>query len=362
MKTIITYFDKPHIMIRNSLFFDIETTGLSHSGSIVFLIGTMYYDEEKEKYVLKQNIIFEISEERLLLEDFIEQVQLFERIISFNGTSFDIPFIKDRCVNYNIDINIVNKPHLDLYTELRSLKKFLGIDNFKLSSASKAAGFNRIDNTSGGEVIEIFHEYVKEASLCRVTGTETDNCRNLRSMLLRHNSDDVEALIYIYGLKAYKDILEKNFFDIRIEENDSILILTVKSELPFSKKMNFADEHSSLHLCDECIMISLKKIKTSLKLFYKDYKNYYYLPDEDMAIHKTLALYVDKEHRQKAAKENCYSKRIDTYVITYEPLDEEAFKTEYGSDIYFVPICKLTKSDEDYKNKLVSAVIRHFLK
>ena len=37
-----------------------------------------------------------------------------------------------------------------------------------------------------------------------------------------------------------------------------------------------------------------------MKYFYSNYKNYYYLPDEDTAIHKSVASYVDKKYRVQA--------------------------------------------------------------
>ncbi len=362
MKTFTKFIDKSNIVLSDSLFFDIETTGLSHSNSIVFLIGIMYYDEDKNGYVLIQNIIYKMSEERLILEDFIRRIKPFKRIISFNGTSFDIPFIKGRCARYGIMHDINDKIHLDLYLELRPLKKLLGLDDFKLSSASKAAGFDRIDNTSGREVIELFHEYVKEASLCRVTGIESETLRKLCASLLLHNSDDVEAYIYVYALKAYKDILEQKFFDIKTNETDSEVSLTAGIELYFPKELYFSDEYSSLLLCDKSITVSLKKTERCLKIYYKDYKNYYYLPDEDMSIHKSLALYVDKEHREKAHKENCYSKREDIFIATYEELDEEAFKYGYDDGIYFAPVAKVMKADEEWLKKLMAAVFRHYFK
>ena len=38
----------------------------------------------------------------------------------------------------------------------------------------------------------------------------------------------------------------------------------------------------------------------TLKYFYDNYKDYFYLPKEDTAIHKSVATYVDKDFRQKA--------------------------------------------------------------
>jgi hypothetical protein len=55
------------------------------------------------------------------------------------------------------------------------------------------------------------------------------------------------------------------------------------------------------------------------RLYYKDYKNYYYLPQEDMAVHKSVAGFVDKAHRQKATPDNCYTKVTVTDAFLQSP-------------------------------------------
>ena len=37
-----------------------------------------------------------------------------------------------------------------------------------------------------------------------------------------------------------------------------------------------------------------------LRYYYTDYSNYYYLPEEDIAMHKSVAAYVDRAHRRQA--------------------------------------------------------------
>ncbi|MCR5675690.1 MAG: hypothetical protein K6G16_08280 [Lachnospiraceae bacterium] len=55
-------------------------------------------------------------------------------------------------------------------------------------------------------------------------------------------------------------------------------------------------------------------IRTQLKHFYPDIANYSYLPAEDMAIHNSVAQFVDRTHRLKATKENCYVRREGLFV------------------------------------------------
>ena len=48
--------------------------------------------------------------------------------------------------------------------------------------------------------------------------------------------------------------------------------------------------------------------------FFDDVKNYSYLPEEDMAIHNSVAQYVDRAHRKRATKETCYVRREGLFV------------------------------------------------
>ena len=57
-----------------------------------------------------------------------------------------------------------------------------------------------------------------------------------------------------------------------------------------------------------------------LKYFYSNYKDYYYLPTEDVALHKSVAGFVDKEHRLQASAANCYPRKFSCYLPQWEIL------------------------------------------
>ena len=70
-----------------------------------------------------------------------------------------------------------------------------------------------------------------------------------------------------------------------------------------------------------------------LKFFYPDYKNYAYLPEEDKAIHKSVAVYVDKAHRVPATPATCYTKKEGDFLPqhllpTQDDLFTPAFRRE----------------------------------
>ena len=60
--------------------------------------------------------------------------------------------------------------------------------------------------------------------------------------------------------------------------------------------------------------IKLPLITDNLRLYYRDYKNYYYLPYEDTAIHKSVAAYVDAECKVKATRETAYTKKFASFI------------------------------------------------
>jgi uncharacterized protein YprB with RNaseH-like and TPR domain len=62
---------------------DIETTGLDRQYNSITTIA-LYDGHEIKTYVHGQN-----------LDDFIEDIQQYKVIVSYNGKSFDIPFIEN---------------------------------------------------------------------------------------------------------------------------------------------------------------------------------------------------------------------------------------------------------------------------
>lgn len=160
--------------------FDIETLGLSPHKHPMILGGFCYFDE---KATCVQYFADNPDEENEILSESIEELQNFDFVITFNGSGFDLPFIKKRAEILGLEAN--NLPyHLDLYTVLRKfsdLKKFL--PNMKQKTVETFAGLSdRTDAISGKKSIDYYFEYINTANL------------NLKTDILLHNSDDVFQL------------------------------------------------------------------------------------------------------------------------------------------------------------------------
>ena len=82
-----------------------------------------------------------------------------------------------------------------------------------------------------------------------------------------------------------------------------------------------------------------------LKYFYANYKDYYYLPTEDVALHKSVASFVDKEHRVQAVASTCYTRKVSLYLPQWEVLFKPFFKREYKSKELFFELTDELKKD-----------------
>ncbi|MGN1205819.1 MAG: hypothetical protein ACI4SQ_02395, partial [Eubacterium sp.] len=83
-----------------------------------------------------------------------------------------------------------------------------------------------------------------------------------------------------------------------------------------------------------------------------DYQNYYYLPTEDTAIHKSVGIYVEKEFREPAKASNCYLKKKGEFVrfpassadcLTHFGLT--LFRESYRTKTLFVLMDEIKKQD-----------------
>lgn len=169
----------------NICFLDIETTGLSRKYNCIYLVGLLYYNDESGLWVLKQLFADTINAEKDLLEALIELIHNKKNIITYNGDSFDIPFINARLLHWNIDFEISKENSFDLYRIVKSYKYLLKLDNLKLKTLERSLGIYRDDIYSGKDCIDFYFDYIKTGN------TE------LKERVLKHNYDDLYYMPYI---------------------------------------------------------------------------------------------------------------------------------------------------------------------
>jgi len=95
--------------LEDVLFLDLETTGLM--APPVFLIGAMVWGEGGLS--VRQYFARNLDEERAILSIFSEHLSPRTWLVTFNGKSFDWPFVMGRSLRHQVDMRF-HGPHVDL--------------------------------------------------------------------------------------------------------------------------------------------------------------------------------------------------------------------------------------------------------
>ena len=100
-------------------------------------------------------------------------------------------------------------------------------------------------------------------------------------------------------------------------------------------------------------------MQVSLKQFFINYKDYYYFPDKDMAIHKSVAEFTDKASRQKATIRTAYSnvsgkfvKVPSAYIKAQNKKEGCLYKESYDSEDYYFPAKNIPGLNNDELREL----------
>ena len=116
------------------------------------------------------------------------------------------------------------------------------------------------------------------------------------------------------------------------------LIIRLEYDFNIPIRISFGNDYMYMNAYENSALITIDIYDGELKYFYDNYRDDYYLPNEDRAIHKSLAIYVDKDFRVKAKPSTCYTKKAGLFTPQYHPIIDPSFKKEYNDKITFVEI------------------------
>jgi uncharacterized protein YprB with RNaseH-like and TPR domain len=144
--------------VRGALFLDLETTGLY--GSPLFLAGFLI--PVADDFVIRQLFARDYSEERALLLEAQRTFAQCSSLVTFNGKSYDVPFIRERAAYHRMDLPPLDgKPHLDLLHWCR--RRWKGdVSNCKLKTLEwEICRQRRWGDVPGDAIPGIYHRYVR---------------------------------------------------------------------------------------------------------------------------------------------------------------------------------------------------------
>jgi uncharacterized protein len=110
-------FDQCHF--RDFLFLDTETTGLAGAGTIAFMVGAAFFEDDA--FVVRQYFLRDHGDEPAMLLLLAELLAEKAGMITFNGRSFDLPLLDRRYLINRMTSDLLLQPHLDLLLPARRL-------------------------------------------------------------------------------------------------------------------------------------------------------------------------------------------------------------------------------------------------
>ena len=226
------------------------------------------------------------SDEYEMLTALSDALDSIRRIITFNGNAFDLPHLHQKYKAFDLMDPLQGKQYLDLMLRLKPISRFLALPSGKLADF---AGFLHLAQPDASDEASFrFHPGAEDK---HEASTPNDALYTLECMSLLH----------------YADFLDQGarIREVTTDEERVIFRLHYPDGFP----VGFSVHDSGFHLRfseDGTVLLSSRICNGSIRYYHTDVKNYWYLPLEGYAIHKSAAQYVDKSRREKAVRENCY--------------------------------------------------------
>lgn len=233
---------------KNTVFLDIETTGLSPKYHRIYLISMIYF--ESNQWNLVQCFADKIEEEKEVLFCIFALFKDKSVIISYNGNRFDLPFLNKRAKKLNVKWDFATYESIDLYEKMKQYQFVHGIEKLSLARVQHQLGIIRKDIYRGVDCINFYREYQENPS------------KEILELLLLHNYEDVYTLPQI-GLQLKKWQKKASFhisnytftiYDVTVQDDFLEIKLTVNPAVTVG---NFYRDLNKILIDGEEIVMSL---------------------------------------------------------------------------------------------------------
>lgn len=173
---------------RKVVFFDIETTGLSGgAGTLAFLAGCGWFDTNDD-FVVQQFFLASPSGERDMLHALGEVFDDASLVVTYNGRTFDVPFMETRWAFHRAAPPTDDLPHFDMLPPARRLwgqrdRAAVETDGCSLAALERRVlGFHRHDDVPGFEIPARYFQFLRTGEMSVVEGVLEHNRHDLVSL------------------------------------------------------------------------------------------------------------------------------------------------------------------------------------
>lgn len=351
----ITEFGNPQKYIdEHTLFCDIETLGFSSAYLPIYMIGVAYM--EGDSIVVTLFFADSPNDESECIEAFLDLSKNYSKFITFNGETFDIPYIKNRAAKFGFDCSLLDRiESFDLLKIVRKYKKILHLEKCNQKTVELFLGINREDTYSGGELIDVYKEYT------------SDKDEEKKQLLITHNFDDVCGMIRLLPILSYCSLDDPKFtIDyVSFEDDEEHLILKGSSDSELPVPLRLQSDNYYIAFEENRINAALRQTEGTLKYFLPYPSKYVYLIKEETVVPKKLATTIDSANKRPAKADECFVEALGVFVAVDMMLikknpsffsDVKIFHFEPGETVGYI------KTDAQPDNEWLSKLVRLIIK
>jgi uncharacterized protein len=173
--------------LSRTVFFDIETTGLSGgAGTLPLLAGCGWFEDGR--FVVRQFFLAGPAGERALLEGLTEVFETAALLVTYNGRTFDVPVMETRWAFHRRSDPLLELPHLDMLPIARRLWGQGALASCTLSALERAVlRFHRVGDVPGLEIPSRYFQFLRTGDVSVIAG------------VLEHNRHDILSLAAVTG-------------------------------------------------------------------------------------------------------------------------------------------------------------------
>ncbi|MEE3420835.1 MAG: ribonuclease H-like domain-containing protein [Lachnospiraceae bacterium] len=275
---------------------DIETkTRMRRTSKIMMAVGILRTPEgaKRTEWLLEND-----GDEKDLVWSLMHFLENASTVITYNGTSFDIPVLKNKCEKYGI-----------AFPENASQASTCGNLSSDISSHKSQGGMEKGISRKDGK---IFRDLMREdRDLVTIFALPSRKLRDFGLLFPGDEdfltADDAVCTMKLLGLDSVHTLLGGDYASAKTSCDEDHLFFAIETTYAFPGHLSISDGIYHLTMEGREAHLSVKIEDGRIRHYYPDVKNYVYLPLEGYAIHKSLADMVEKGHKEKAVRENCFS-------------------------------------------------------
>ncbi|MGN0255590.1 MAG: ribonuclease H-like domain-containing protein [Chordicoccus sp.] len=296
MKILSSTIPGPNLLPEHAVILDIASHGRYWRSSPLVSVSVISQEagEPRETTWLSEKE----PDEYDILEALGKYLPGHDTVITFNGQSYDIPFLKKKFSAYGLSDPLAGIRQRDLFREYRPLKAVLGLPSGKL-----------VD----------YDEYIRmHTEPGAGSSTENERLPDISSGKDLSTADAVRTLL-ILGFDAVLELLHGSFDSVQAEALEDLVMFRIRTLRIMPCRISFHDGPFHLTASGRTAALSSRIEDGRIRFYHSDIKNYIYLPHEGYAVYRTMAEFVDKSHRKKATRETCYTYAVPGSAFLENP-------------------------------------------